>query len=157
MEVESNRTPLEDVTLDFELGRGSWTAVDDPVADGEASEETGAEDDAENDGVAKADADGPDAPDDADAPDDTEAPAYAEAPDDAEAPAGPEENAESADEESRHALLTDSCYDCPVRCLHPNPLLLTEIISEFQVLESLRMWGRSQLATPHLTNHLRST
>ena len=29
VEVESNRTPLEDITLDFELGRGSWTKEDD--------------------------------------------------------------------------------------------------------------------------------
>ena len=46
VEVESSRTPLEDVTLDLELGRGSWTAqevVEDgeaevPIDEGEASD-----------------------------------------------------------------------------------------------------------------------
>ena len=47
VEVESNRAPLEDVTLDLELGRGSWTAVEDEAADDEESAEAGTGDDAE--------------------------------------------------------------------------------------------------------------
>ena len=32
VEVESSRTPLEDVTLDLELGRGAWTVVEEAEA-----------------------------------------------------------------------------------------------------------------------------
>ncbi len=38
VEVESSRTPLEDVTLDLELGRGSWTVVEEDEADVESAE-----------------------------------------------------------------------------------------------------------------------
>ena len=38
VEVESSRAPLEDVTLDLELGRGSWTVVEEDEADDESAE-----------------------------------------------------------------------------------------------------------------------
>lgn len=38
VEVESSRAPLEDVTLNLELGRGSWTVVEEEEADQESAE-----------------------------------------------------------------------------------------------------------------------
>ncbi len=47
VEVESSRTPLEDVTLDLELGRGSWTVVEEEEADDESAEAVAAAETAE--------------------------------------------------------------------------------------------------------------
>ncbi len=47
VKVESSRTPLEDVTLDLELGRGSWTVVEEDEADDESAEADAAAETAE--------------------------------------------------------------------------------------------------------------